>query len=220
MTNVKIYIIFLLTVCLTVSVFAQKNHTIEQFKESVKRRDNILTIDTKLKDNQRIDSLELSTAERDSIIFYQEKILAERSDYDDLKNRLAALEIYEFLGKRDISVFTADLPNSNIPLSTCSQMHFLLIEKINSANDILTKTGDKISDTSIDEFAKRNSVSIAEARQFLIQSAETDLLDADTKMDEIDKMDLSVLSSEQQQFYKQTLLDKYRAIYKQIYPDE
>jgi hypothetical protein len=238
MNNVKSYILSLLIAFVAVSVSAQDLPTneksvsqeskmvdtsssackIAQFEKSIAKRESVLKNNPKLKDNQRIESLKLSVTERDSIIFYQKKILAERADYESLKNRLATLEIYEFLGRRNADVFTAELPAVNIPLSACSRAQLSLIEKIRSVNADLTKISEKISDAKITGFANNNSVSKEEAKQFLAKSAENDLLKADEKMTEIDEMDLSVLSPEQQNFYKQTVTSKYRAVYKKIYP--
>jgi hypothetical protein len=192
-------------------------YKIAQWTKSVEQRDSVLKNNTRLNDKQRVNLLELSAAERDSIILYQETMLTERADYEHLKNRLAALEIYEFLGKRSVDVFTADVPTANIPLSACSQTQLSLIKKIRSVNDDLTKISNDISDANIQKLVTP-LFSIQEVKQKLYEKAEKDLLNADEKMTEIDGMDLSVLSTEQQQFYKQTVINKYRTVYKKIYP--
>jgi hypothetical protein len=247
MIKVKIHTILLLFVFVSISVSAQNKQTknstkgqsspiqqnaprsgtqidtlspdyrIEQLKKSISKRDTVLQ-NTK-KDKDKMPLLLSQNAECDSIIFHMQKIIdQQRADYKDLQSRLSALEIYEFLNRHDVNVFTDDLPTIKTPLSVCSQRHLLLIEKISSVNDVLSRTLDKISDKNISKFATENSVSTNEARDFLCKSAEKELLDADAKMSEIDKMDLSVLSDEQKRFYKETLLEKYREIYKKIYP--
>jgi hypothetical protein len=197
-------------------------YKIAQWTKSVEKRDSVLKSSTTLKDNQRVDSLKLSAAERDSIILYQETMLTERADYEYLKNRLAALEIYEFLGRRDMAVFTDNKyqnfdENAINLLSSCNQTHYLLIKKIHLVNDSLAKISEDISDINIQKLVTP-LFSIKEVKQKLYEKAEKDLLNADEKMTEIDGMNLSVLSTEQQQFYKQTVIKKYRAVYKKIYP--
>jgi hypothetical protein len=195
------------------------DYRVAQFEKSIASRDSLLR-NNKLKDKERILYLESSIAERDSIIRLQKQLLARTADYNILKNRLAALEIYEFLGKHDEAVLTTDFKDFDvkaIPVSSCNQTHYFLIKKIHSVNDILTKIETDISDAKINKFVE-NGVDKEVAKQMLYKSAEKDLIDADNKMTEIDGMDLSVLSPEQQKFYGQTLILKYRAIYSRIYP--
>jgi hypothetical protein len=244
MNNTKIYILSLLTVFITTSVSAQNlsirqqsvsaksaasqeskmvdksspDYKIMQFEKSIARRDSVVE-NGNFKDRQKIDSLKLSASERDSIIFYQKKMLAERTDYEDINRRLSALAICDFFDRQDVRVFT-DYKNLEFSsLSSCNQIKYSLIEKISSVNEILIQIEGKIFDTNIKKFAENNSVSFADAKDFLTKSAEKDLLNADNKMTEIDELNLSVLSLEQQNFYKQALLNKYRAIYRKIYSE-
>jgi hypothetical protein len=233
MNNAKIYIICLLAMFVAVGVSAQNSKEaisqetemissyadkIKQFEETIANRNESAENDSN-KADWRIDSLKLSLAEKDSIIFYQ-KIIRDKlaDDYNGIKSRLAALEIYEFLDRRDISVFIDSLKIFDDILSPCNQQHYLLIEKIHSVNDLLSKISHNISDENIKNVAGFVSDDEEKAKQFLFESAEKDLLSADRKMTEIDEMDLSVLSEEQQSFYRQILTDRYRTIYSKIYP--
>ena len=246
MNNLTIYIFILMNIFITLAAFGQNTRStshnrnvnrkaitqdttindeasiiykISQFKNSIAERNNALKANTKLKDNQKNDMLELSLSECDSIIFYYEKILNEKSDYSTLKSRESAFEIYEFLDRSDVAVFTTDFKKIDVSqLSICHQTRYKLFEEIYLTNNLLLKAINKISDENITKFAKDNSVSQKEAREFLLKSAESDLINADEKMLEIDGMDLSVLSNEQQNFYKQTLIKKYMGIHNQIYP--
>ncbi|MDH6303907.1 molecular chaperone GrpE (heat shock protein) [Parabacteroides sp. PF5-5] len=195
---------------------------IESLEQSIIQRRNALEENTRFKDKQRVDSLELSIAEQDNIIFHlKEELLSKYTDNETLKKRLASLEIYEFLGRRDVFIFIEDFKIFEIgKTSLCHQNHYFLIKNIQSVNNILSQIEIKISKENISNIVQNSSTKTEETKDFLIQSAKKDLLNADKIMIEIDEMDKSILSPEQQQFYEQTLTNKYRTIYNQIYPNE
>lgn len=177
-----------------------RNDSISYLNERITERDSLMK---SLKKAERMDSMVIQNQDYKLL----NKLLNDQiSDIsDDNKDLCAQINLYNQLTDETVGIFDLDLDSLNIEVPLCLQVHLSIIKDILSLKKIIEKVESKADELK----SQLNDVDLKTVNEVIRTKIEFDVNIAQSLIRKIKESNMSSLSTEQKNYFKPTLTERY-----------